>query len=624
MNTQTVHIYVCHHKEGFVVQDEVFKPIHVGSVLSSRMLNMASDDGEDSISQKNREYCELTAMYWAWKHDKAADWIGLMHYRRYLAFKDPRLSPDVFGCLNFDELDHESATSTGLNAATVKNIIESHTDLKAIMPTKWAVSKIGLRSLAEHYETADFHHAKDLQTTRQVLAEKYPQHLETFDRVMANDSGYFTNVFVLKREIFAAYCEWLFDILFEVEERTDLNNYSIAGRRVYGYLAERLFNVYMSTLNLRPDECLELSRTFFRKTETQVEPAALEPPPENGMTLVIASDNNFVPHLAALIESIKDTVPTQRSLQICVLDGGISPKNRALLHKQFRQGLAQRGSLYFQDCSHLYNNVDVHMHFSASTFYRIDLGKILPKHRRAIYIDCDTIVQGDLSQLWDLDLGSKAIAAAPDLIMKNFVRHKTPAMKEAGGQPAGEYLRDHVQMGTAIDDYFQAGVIVFDLDRYRELDISEKALSELKSKKHWFLDQDILNRFLVGHVKFLDTSWNCVNMVMDILPGLNAEWAAKAKEDFAKPNIIHYAGFEAKPWNNHKAPWSEIYWFYLRKTYWYESVALKFPSTSDAGKLIDKGPVYLTLRSIWRALPNPVKVSLGAAMHRFNRWYFKL
>lgn len=624
MRPQSIHIYVCHHKPGFVVENEVFIPIHVGSALSKSKLDMQSDDGPESISEKNKEYCELTAIYWAWKNDQSADWIGLMHYRRYLAFIQQKKRPDTYGCINYKKLNEQSAEQTGLNAKAVQDIIKKHPNVKAVLPKKWPVSKIGYHTIAEHYEDSDFHYAKDLKTTRRVLAEKYPEHVRHFDSVMQSKDGYFTNVFLLERQLFDQYCEWLFDVLFEVENRTDLTNYSSAGRRIYGYLAERLINVFILAKNLRSDEILELDRTFFFNTEPKMPSPEIAPPTDEGMTIVIASDNNFVPHLAALIESIKDSTPLQQKFQICVLDGGISQKNRTLLGRQFHRKPTHSGKIYFLDCSHLYTDVDVHMHFSTSTFYRIDLGRILPKHSRAIYIDCDTIVQGDLSQLWNMNLESKVIAAAPDLIMKNFVRNKTPAMKEAGGQPAGEYLQDHVQMGNSADEYFQAGVIVFDLDRYRQLDTAEKALADLKSQKYWFLDQDILNKYLVGKVKFLDTSWNCVNMVMDILPGLSTEWAAKAKEDFASPKIIHYAGFEAKPWNNHKAPWAEIYWQYLRLTYWYENVAMNFPPTTDTGRVIEKGPIYLTLRALWRRLPNNIKTNLGPLMLRFNRWYANL
>lgn len=502
-------------------------------------------------------------------------------------------------------------------------LISENSDLKAILPTRWSVKKAGFRSLDDHYRNSNHHYGKDLDVTREVLAEKYPGHLSYFDEVMAGDSGYFTNVFVLRRDVYDRYCEWLFDILFEVESRTDLTNYSVAAKRIYGYLAERLFNVYLASLGLRSNEKVELKRTFFNKTESYEGVGLISPPFVGAMTLVIASDDNFVPHLAALLESIKENTATQYDLQICIFDGGITLKNRSLLQKQFKQGLRHKASLVFVDCTHLYNDVDVHMHFSKSTFYRIDIGKILSNHKRAIYIDCDTIVQGDLTKLWELDLEGYAVAAAPDIIMKSFVKNQTLSMLETGSRPAGEYLEKYVGLGRDVDKYFQAGIIVFDLERYRLLGISEPALEDLKSKKYWFLDQDILNKYLIGNVKLIDTSWNCVNMTMQILTGLSAEWASKAKEDFMAPNVIHYAGYEAKPWNNAGAPWAEVYWNYLRRTYWYEVVALKFPISKDTPADFHKGFGYRIMRAVWRCSPNIIKLQMSNLAYYFTRWYSK-
>lgn len=621
----TVSVYVCHHKLGYLVSDSVFKPIHVGAALSDRQMGVISDAEGTSISLKNKEYCELTAIYWAWKNDKSSEWIGLMHYRRYLAFAPVRMSADIHGCVNFETLDVGSAFQTGLDADAVKRHIELKPKLKAILPVPWSVKQAGFKSLREHYIKSDFHYEKDLENTRDVILEKYPDFIDTFDRVMAGDSGYFTNIFILRRDLYDAYCEWLFDILFEVERRTDLTNYSIAAKRVFGYLAERLLTVYIKKIGLTIDEKFELNRTFFKKTDA-IESGSLNiaPPSADGVSIVIASDDNFVPHLAALIESIKDTLSVKRSLQICILDGGISLKNRNLLLKQFKNGLVHDGVINFIDCKHLYKNVETHMHFSTSTFYRIDIGKILKNHSKVIYIDCDTIVQDDLSKLWDIELGDSTVAAAPDLIMKNFVKQRTPAMREASGQPAGEYLKNYVGLGDRIDQYFQAGVIVFNLDRYRLMNISAFALNELETKKYWFLDQDVLNKFLVGSVKLIDTSWNCVNLVMDVKEGLSAEWAAKAVEDLVAPKIIHYAGFEAKPWNNPAAPLSEVYWYYLRRTYWYELIALNMKKSSVHGYVIVKGKGYRLLRYIWRSMPNAAKKPMIGLMHKFNSFYFGL
>ena len=91
-----------------------------------------------------------------------------------------------------------------------------------------------------------YHHERDLDTTRHVIKQLYPEYLPYFDETMNSSVGYFTNMFVLKRELFEQYSQWLFDVLGEVEKRVDISSYDVQERRVFGYLSERLFNVWLA------------------------------------------------------------------------------------------------------------------------------------------------------------------------------------------------------------------------------------------------------------------------------------------------------------------------------------------------------------------------------------------
>ena len=96
-----IKILICCHKPSKLPQDNIFLPIHVGASLSDTDLGIQRDDqlnGEpcDNISDKNRSFCELTAIYWAWKNIKkfypALQYIGLNHYRRLFAFNETRVT----------------------------------------------------------------------------------------------------------------------------------------------------------------------------------------------------------------------------------------------------------------------------------------------------------------------------------------------------------------------------------------------------------------------------------------------------------------------------------------------------------------------------------------------------
>ena len=110
------------------------------------------------------------------------------------------------------------------------------------------------------------------------------------------------------------------------------------------------------------------------------------------------------------------------------------------------------------------------------------------------------------------------------------------------------------------------------MEKLRRLDLSEVMISDLLNKRYWFLDQDILNKYFLGDVVYLDPRWNSVNSVQNIYQGLPATYIAELKTTETDPKIIHYAGFETKPWNNRYAELAEYYFYYLRQTFWYEPV----------------------------------------------------
>ncbi|MBO1323820.1 DUF4422 domain-containing protein [Acetobacter sp. TBRC 12305] len=616
-----VRLYMCHHGAGYFFSDEVFVPLHVGRALTDRLLPFAGDDTGDNISAKNREYCELSAIYWMWKNAPPSDWLGVMHYRRLFDFRQTGRKLDRYGCIPVAELNDATRASFGLNAAQVLACLESNPGVDAILPRKWSVRSAGYATIRAHYGEAPYHHAADLELTRQVIAERHPDYLGAFDRYMADQSGYFTNMFIFRREIFDRYCAWLFSILFAVERRHDRSNYGPQARRVFGYLAERLLSVFLIGEIDRGLKILELDRVFFQSTPVSGVAATQGSDAMSGnvpqlmpldgqdiITVVIAADDNFVPHLAALIQSITHSLAPDRGVEILILDGGITKTNRNALFVQTR-GVSSVARLRFLDCSAMYREIAVHMHFSVATFFRIALGDILPRHSRVLYLDCDTIVLADISRLWDLDLGGACVAAAPDLIMKSFIKRNVLAFNEA--LPAGRYVRERLGLREDGRDYFQAGVLVFDLDRFRDLGIAPRALADLRSNQYWFLDQDVLNKYLQGHVKLLDTAWNCISTVAAILPGLDQNWREKALEDIQVPKIVHYAGQDAKPWNNAAAPLAQFYWYFLRQTVWYEQVCWGGQAHGRAVMPAPSGGRMLrAARMVWRRLPLGLRTRL--------------
>jgi hypothetical protein len=221
----SVKIVVAAHKKYQMPKDEIYLPLHVGAEGKKDDkgqdldLGYVKDNTGDNISQLNPSFCELTALYWAWKN-LDADYIGLVHYRRHFSIKGKTGEFDKV--LTYDEM---------------KPYLPK---IKVFVPSK---RHYYIESLYSHY--AHTHYASHLDTTRTIIQEKYPEYIKTYDKVLKQKSGYMFNMMIMQKEKLEEYCTWLFDILFELQKRVDMPELSTFQGRFYGRVSEIIFNVWL-------------------------------------------------------------------------------------------------------------------------------------------------------------------------------------------------------------------------------------------------------------------------------------------------------------------------------------------------------------------------------------------
>ncbi|WP_419749573.1 DUF4422 domain-containing protein [Terrisporobacter petrolearius] len=216
---------VATHKKYKMPSYDIYLPIHVGRE-GKQDLGYQGDNQGENISSKNSNYCELTGLYWAWKNLNC-EVIGLSHYRRHFTVKSKR------------EMKKNKDNKMAL-AITDKEIAELLNKCDVIVPKK---RNYYVETIWSHYEHA--HNIKDLIETKNIMEEKYPEYIESFNEVMNGKTLYLYNMFIMNKKDFNSYCEWLFNILFELESRTDLSEYNTYQSRIYGFISERLFNVWL-------------------------------------------------------------------------------------------------------------------------------------------------------------------------------------------------------------------------------------------------------------------------------------------------------------------------------------------------------------------------------------------
>lgn len=247
-----VTIIVAAHKQYRMPDDSMYLPVHVGAEGkkaadgSDLDLGYVKDNTGDNISEKNPHYSELTGLYWAWKHINSR-YVGLVHYRRYFAGR--RVSGDPFGRI--------------LLESELRPMLRRY---RVFVPRK---RRYVIETLYSHY--AHTHYGTQLDETRNIIREKYPEYLETYDCVVKRTSGYMFNMMIMRRDLFREYCSWLFDILFELEDRVDTSGLNFFQGRFYGRISEIIFNVWLEqqlrTGRLREDQIKELPFIYMEKID---------------------------------------------------------------------------------------------------------------------------------------------------------------------------------------------------------------------------------------------------------------------------------------------------------------------------------------------------------------------
>lgn len=195
---------------------------------------------------------------------------------------------------------------------------------------------------------------------------------------------------------------------------------------------------------------------------------------------------------------------------------------------------------------------EVDNYISIATTYRLLLlSDMFSEYEKILYLDSDIIVEGDISELYCCQMCNMPIAAVEETGFRQM-SHSKKAVFINGSLPynVDNYRTDALKMQHP-ESYFNAGVVLFDLKKCREIISFDDVVTILRSKNYFYKDQDILNILFDGQVCLLDYSWNYQNNVDSFLnkkPELYGPMYSDVKREF--PNIIHYVS-SYKPWKDH-------------------------------------------------------------------------
>ena len=258
---------------------------------------------------------------------------------------------------------------------------------------------------------------------------------------------------------------------------------------------------------------------------------------ENIMPVFFSSDDNYLPFLAVSIRSLIDNLSSGRRCHIHILNNGL---NDASVRRVLDMA-TDRVQISLVDVSHkiapLAEKLDLRDYYTISIYFRLFIASLFPQYHRAIYLDADIAVNGDITELYEMPLGNRLVAAIPDAVIASCPLYQS-------------YATDGV--GIPYQRYFNSGVMLMNLDQFRLQQIEKKFVYLLNTYHFETVcpDQDYLNVLCRDQVLYLDKGWNKM-AIDDQYDGV--------------PNLIHYNNF-FKPWQIDNVCYKDYFWTYAERT----------------------------------------------------------
>ena len=251
--------------------------------------------------------------------------------------------------------------------------------------------------------------------------------------------------------------------------------------------------------------------------------------------IFFASDINYLPFLSVTLQSLKENANKKYLYKIYILHNDVEEFDQLAILDYNDTNFTVEFVDINKKLDEVKNGLQLRDYYSGATYYRIFIANMFPEYEKAIYLDCDTVVLGDISKLYKYNLKNNYVGAITDKVVSS-----NPIFKK--------YCKE--VLGVKPSNYFNAGILLMNLKKFREEDFYEKFKDLLLEYKFRVAqDQDYLNVLCKDQVLYLPYSWNTMPI---------------GGEDKKTPNIIHY-NLTLKPWHYADIPYAKYFWNYVKK-----------------------------------------------------------
>ena len=282
---------------------------------------------------------------------------------------------------------------------------------------------------------------------------------------------------------------------------------------------------------------------------------------KNKIPIFFAVDDEYIPFLAVALQSLIENSKKENYYLIKILYTNITEENQNKIKKYEAENI----NIEFVFLSYYINKVKNKLYtrdyYSKTTYFRVFIPDLYPQFDKVLYLDSDIVILSDVADLYNEDMESNLLAAAPDDVVQTIEVFR-------------EYAEKVVGVAT-YKNYFNAGILLMNLDELRKFKFQEKFLYLLETVKFSVAqDQDYLNRLCKGRVKLLENTWDRMPIGGDI-----------TNRD--ELHIIHY-NLAFKPWHFEDILYKEYFWKYAQKTEYFDKILEIKNNYTDEQKFKDR------------------------------------
>lgn len=260
--------------------------------------------------------------------------------------------------------------------------------------------------------------------------------------------------------------------------------------------------------------------------------------------IFFAVDDNYAPFLGVALQSLTENASADYFYNIHILTEGLSAKNVSRLSAYNSDNVSVIFDNVADGIKAMNDRIHVRDYYTKATYYRFLIADMFPNYDRGIYLDCDIVVNGDISELYNCPLGNNLVAAMNEEVMTDIDVYGTYAEKV---------------LGVDRYEYFNAGVMVMNLALIRKVDMQARLIETMD--EYTFTpaqDQDYLNVLCHGNALLLPQCWN-----KNAFPGC---------EDPVNPaKLVHYK-INWKPWHYDGVGYEKDFWEYASRTEYYGEI----------------------------------------------------